>query len=86
MARLSGPPRIGVIFPGQGSQSVGMGVGIAGEFSSARELFDVATSILGYDLLELQRSGPEDRLRETQFSQPAIFTTNCALRAAVGDV
>lgn len=79
-------PRIGVIFPGQGSQSVGMGVGIAGESSEAAELFDVASSILGYDLLELQRTGPEDKLRETKFSQPAIFSTNCALRAAVGDV
>jgi len=79
-------PRIGVVFPGQGSQSVGMGIEVASQSSRAAKLFDVASEILGYDLLELQRSGPEDRLRETQFSQPAIFTTNCALRAAVGDI
>lgn len=77
-------PRIGVVFPGQGSQSVGMGTDIAAESSQAADLFEAASAILGYDLLELQRNGPETKLRETQFSQPAIFTTNCALRAAVG--
>jgi [acyl-carrier-protein] S-malonyltransferase len=41
--------------------------------------------VLGYDLLELQRDGTEERLRETQISQPAIFATNLALYAAAGD-
>lgn len=77
--------RVAAIFPGQGSQLVGMGVDVANHSSAAREIFSRANQILGYDLLELQRSGPEERLRETEFSQPAIFTTNVALYYAVGE-
>lgn len=77
--------KVGVIFPGQGSQVVGMGVDIAQRSDAARDLFARAKDVLGYDLLELQRMGPEETLRETQFSQPAIFATNVALYAAVGD-
>jgi [acyl-carrier-protein] S-malonyltransferase len=77
---------VAVIFPGQGSQVVGMGVDVAQRSPAARDLFERATQILGYDLLALQRGGPEERLRETQFSQPAIFSTNVALYFAVGDV
>lgn len=78
--------RVAVIFPGQGSQVVGMGVDAAQQSPAARELFERANGILGYDLLALQRTGPEEKLRETQYSQPAIFTTNVALYVAVGDV
>jgi [acyl-carrier-protein] S-malonyltransferase len=77
--------RIGVVFPGQGSQSVGMGCEVAECSPAAAEIFERASAVLRYDLLELQRRGPEERLRETEFSQPAIFTTNLALYAAVGD-
>ncbi|MGR4065357.1 MAG: ACP S-malonyltransferase [Vulcanimicrobiaceae bacterium] len=77
--------RLAAIFPGQGSQSVGMGVDAAERSSEARRLFDVAAGILGYDLLALQKDGPDERLRETQFSQPAIFVTNVALFAALGE-
>lgn len=77
---------VAVIFPGQGSQVVGMGVDVAQRSAAARDLFERANKILGYDLLALQRNGPEERLRETQFSQPAIFSTNVALYFAVGDV
>ena len=76
--------RVCAIFPGQGSQVVGMGVDAAARFEAARDVFTRASAILGYDLLELQRTGPEERLRETQFSQPAIFATNVALYAAAG--
>jgi len=75
--------RIGVVFPGQGSQSLGMGVDVAKHSSAARDLFDMAQTVLGYDLLGLQRSGPEERLRETEYSQPAIFVTNVAIFAAL---
>ena len=78
--------RVGVVFPGQGSQAVGMGVDIAASSAAARALFDRSGSILGYDLLALQASGPDERLRETQFSQPAIFATNVALYDAVGSL
>ena len=78
--------RVGVIFPGQGSQAVGMGVDVANHSEKARALFAQAAQILGYDLLALQKNGPEEKLRETEFSQPAIFATNVALYFAVGDV
>jgi [acyl-carrier-protein] S-malonyltransferase len=76
--------RVAAVFPGQGSQSIGMGVDIASHSAEARRCFDRAAKRLGFDLLALQAEGPEERLRETQFSQPAIFTTNVALYAAVG--
>ncbi|MDQ6825908.1 MAG: ACP S-malonyltransferase [Candidatus Eremiobacteraeota bacterium] len=79
-------PRIGVIFPGQGCQSIGMGIDVALHYPAAAQVFTLASAFLGYDLLELQAIGPEAKLRETQFSQPAIFTTNCALYAAVGEL
>ena len=75
--------RVGAIFPGQGSQLLGMGVDVAQRYPAAAELFERAEKILGYDLLALQREGPEERLRETQYSQPAIFVTNLALASAV---
>lgn len=77
--------RVAAIFPGQGSQVVGMGSDAAKQSERARELFSRAAATLGYDLLALQEQGPEERLRETQFSQPAIFTTNVALYYAVGE-
>ncbi|HTX58929.1 MAG TPA: ACP S-malonyltransferase [Verrucomicrobiae bacterium] len=77
--------RVGVVFPGQGSQNVGMGAEVAANASAARALFERADALIGYDLSAIAWEGPEERLRETQFSQPAIFTTNVALYAAVGD-
>ncbi|MGP6156545.1 MAG: ACP S-malonyltransferase [Vulcanimicrobiaceae bacterium] len=77
--------RVGVVFPGQGSQVVGMGGAIAEHSPAAAELFERAARVLGYDLLALVREGPEERLRETRYSQPAIFVVNYALAAALGD-
>jgi [acyl-carrier-protein] S-malonyltransferase len=68
--------RVGVVFPGQGSQAVGMGVSLAERVPVAADLFARAERVLGYDLLALVRNGPEERLRETQFSQPAIYVVN----------
>jgi [acyl-carrier-protein] S-malonyltransferase len=76
--------RLAVVFPGQGSQGVGMGCDVAAHSSQARAVFERASALLGYDVLELQREGPEEKLRETEFSQPAIFTTNLALYNAAG--
>lgn len=75
--------RIGIVFPGQGSQTLGMGVDLAANSPVAADLFARANAVLGYDLLALQKDGPEEKLRETQYSQPAIFTTNVALFAAL---
>lgn len=77
--------RVGVVFPGQGSQSVGMGVEVAGTYPAAEALFREAKAILGYDLLALCAAGPDEKLRETRYSQPAIFVANVAFAAAVGD-
>jgi [acyl-carrier-protein] S-malonyltransferase len=77
--------RVAAVFPGQGSQVVGMGADVAADVGEVRTLFERSADILGYDLLELQRTGPDERLRETQFSQPAIFATNVALARAAGN-
>lgn len=77
--------RVAVVFPGQGSQAVGMGGKLAESSPVAADLFRRAERILGYDLLALVQNGPEEKLRETHFSQPAIFVTNYALAAAAGD-
>jgi [acyl-carrier-protein] S-malonyltransferase len=82
---VDGIMRVGAVFPGQGSQCVGMGCDVAADSVAARDIFTRAAAVLGYDLLALQASGPEEKLRETEYSQPAIFTTNLALYAAVGE-
>ena len=84
MALEVGMMRVAVVFPGQGSQVVGMGVDAAHAYPAAGALFAEAKSVLGYDLLALCADGPEEKLRETRYSQPAIFVTNVALAAAVG--
>jgi len=76
--------RYGVVFPGQGSQAVGMGGALAQTFSDVRDLFARAERVLGYDLLAIVRDGPDDTLRETRYSQPAIYVVNYALAVAAG--
>jgi len=76
-------PTLGVIFPGQGSQAASMGVDAALSCPAARECFDRASAVLGYDLLELCARGDEDELRDTRVSQPAIFTANVAIYRSV---
>ena len=66
------------LFPGQGSQSVGMGRDLAQTFSIARQTFDEANEALGFDLADLCFNGPEEQLRLTEFTQPAIFTVSVA--------
>jgi [acyl-carrier-protein] S-malonyltransferase len=66
------------LFPGQGSQSVGMGFDLAQTFPIARQTFDEANEALGFDLADLCFNGPEERLRLTEFTQPAIFTVSVA--------
>ncbi len=66
------------LFPGQGSQAVGMGKELAGTFSVARRTFEEADEALGYKLSQLCFEGPEDQLRLTEITQPAILTASVA--------
>jgi [acyl-carrier-protein] S-malonyltransferase len=66
------------LFPGQGSQSVGMGRDLASSFPVARRTFEEANDALGFDLAHLCFQGPEEQLRLTEFTQPAIFTVSVA--------
>jgi len=70
--------RIAYLFPGQGSQRVGMGRDLYEEFSSARAIFHEVDRILGFSLSELCFSGSEEELRQTINAQPAILTTSVA--------
>ena len=66
------------LFPGQGSQIVGMGKELAEQLPQVRHLYDEAAEILGYDLASLCFEGPEDQLNATEYSQPALFVTSLA--------
>src|SRR5271156_5859362 len=66
------------LFPGQGSQSVGMGKELAAMYPVARETFDEADAALGYKLSQLCFEGPEDQLKLTEITQPAILTVSVA--------
>lgn len=71
-------PRTALLFPGQGAQSVGMAGALCESLPAARELFDRAGAILGYDLLKICVQGPAERLSATDISQPAIFVASLA--------
>ena len=70
--------KIALIFPGQGSQVVGMGKEFAKKYPVARQTFEEADDALGYGLSQLCFEGPEDQLRLTKITQPAILTTSIA--------
>ena len=66
------------LFPGQGAQYVGMGRQLIETLPAARTLFEEASEVLGYDLADVCRNGPAERLNSTEVSQPAIFVTSLA--------
>ncbi len=69
---------IALIFPGQGSQSVGMGKDLYEKYPLARQTFEEADDALGYKLSTVCFEGPEDQLRLTEITQPAILTASVA--------
>ena len=69
---------IAFLFPGQGSQAVGMGKDLAEKYPLARQTFEEADEALGYKLSAVCFEGPEDQLRLTEITQPAILTASVA--------
>src|ERR1700761_5115108 len=75
-------PQLALLFPGQGSQFVGMGRALYDTIPAARSVFDEADAALGFPLSKLIFEGPEDELKLTENTQPAILTMSiAALRA-----
>ena len=72
------------IFPGQGSQYVGMGKGLYNEYPEARAIFDEASGATGVDLAKLCFEGPDSELNRTENTQPAILTASLAVLAVLG--
>jgi [acyl-carrier-protein] S-malonyltransferase len=67
------------LFPGQASQYVGMAKELYENYDSVKDQFKIASEILRYDLADVCFNGPEERLKQTAYTQPAVFAHSCAL-------
>lgn len=67
-----------IVFPGQGSQAIGMLKELAAQFSEVTSTFQEASTVLGYDLWDVTQNGPEDRLNSTDVTQPAMLAAGVA--------
>ncbi|MEM7252082.1 MAG: ACP S-malonyltransferase [Pseudomonadota bacterium] len=71
--------RFAMVFPGQGSQSIGMLAGLAENYPVVTDTFDEASEVLGFDLWQLCQDGPEEKLNTTQCTQPAMLAAGVAV-------
>ena len=76
---------IGFLFPGQGSQSIGMGKDIYEEYEEARKIYNQVKNITGIDIAKISFEGPEDILNETKYTQLAILTESLAILEILKD-
>ncbi len=76
---------LALLFPGQGSQAVGMGAALAETFASAREVFAAVDDALGQHLFRLMQEGPEDELTLTENAQPALMAVSMAVVRVLAD-
>jgi len=83
MLRERKPMSLAFIFPGQGSQAIGMGVDLATAFAPAREVFQEVDDALGQKLFALMRDGPEGDLTLTENAQPALMAVSLAVTRAL---
>ena len=72
------------LFPGQGSQAVGMGAALAGASEAARHVFEEVDEALGQNLFRLMRDGPDEELKLTENAQPAIMANSVAVFRTMG--